>query len=246
MQKKTREETIKAYKNYNKPIEFLYNEKFVNWSGKTKDSNEYYSEIIASELLKNLSIFDTIHQISRTNGYKINDHTKIVIDLTSHRREEIFAKRLAYIKLEYLGEILDYQIPLKSTQKDKLGKIDLASFNKDTKNFHLIELKYDDNKETLLRTALEIFTYSRLVDKNKLLKDYLHKDYKFIFNNYYQNEIDLDTIQVVPTVLITEKCNCFDELEEMELSERPKLKALSLALDIKYFTINLPITPYES
>jgi hypothetical protein len=46
-------------------------------------------------------------------------------------------------------------------------------------------------------------------------------------------------INVIPAVLVVPKCNAYDELEEVEIGQRPKLKALALALGIKYFTVEL-------
>lgn len=242
--------TIDEYQNYVKlkPIDSLYAENFVNWKGKTKDTDNYYTEVIANELLQNLSILETITIISRANSYKINHHNKIEIDLTSNRQEEIFAKRLAYLNLECLGEVLDYQIPLKNTQKNKAGKIDLVSFNKDAKKFHLIELKYNGNNETLLRAILEIYTYSKLVDKKKLLDDFSNnfpelKGYEFILIKLFQS----NDLKIIPTVLVSdsEDCNPYNELIEMYSGERLKLKALALALGIEFYTVKVETTKFE-
>lgn len=73
----------------------------------------------------------------------------------------------------YIGKIIDYQTPLKNSLKDPAGKIDLLSWNKDKKQAYIIEFKVpkaDDKarQETLLRCILEIETYSRILDFNKL------------------------------------------------------------------------------
>ena len=166
--------TIDQFRNYMKsePVGLLYRTKFVNLKGTTKDTDKYYTEVLAQELLQNLSVLSSINTISRTSSYRINHHDKIEIDLQSNRDEEIFAKRIACLNLEYLGKILDYQIPLKDTQESKAGKIDMVSYEATDRRFHLIELKYFGNEETLLRTILEIYTYSMIVDGAKLLNDY--------------------------------------------------------------------------
>ena len=234
--KKTRNETIGELNKELSSIENLYKSKCVNWTGKTKDTNEYYSEIIANELLRNLNEFDKIPIVTRTNTYCRENHKKIEIDLDSNRNEEIFAKRIAYLDLGELGFIKDYQIPLKDTKADKgLGKIDLISYNEETKTLYLIELKYEDNKETLLRASLESYTYYKIVDKTKLINDCFDNQ-KFILNKSY-NHSDPSEINVKSAVLVIPKCNAYDELEDVELGERPKLKALALALDISYFTL---------
>lgn len=213
-------------------INNLYKAKCINWKGKTNDTKVLYSELIAQELIQNLELFKSIEKITRTNTYCRKEHAKISIDLESNRKEEIFAKRLAYLKLEELGEIKDYQIPLKNASSDKgLGKIDLISYREDMRSLFLIELKYIGNEETLLRAMLEIYTYSIVIDKNKLVNDCL-------------GDKNTDGIKLIPTVLLVEGCNAYKELDQMESGIRPKLKALALVLGIKFFTIELQV--YET
>ncbi len=237
--KKTRNETIIELKKEFSSIENLYKSKCVNWSGTTKDTNELYSEIVANELLRNLKEYDKASTITRAETYFRENHCNIEMDIcNSNRNEENFAKRLTGLKLDGLGLIKDYQIPLKDTRADKgLGKIDLISFNEKTKSLYLIELKYDGNSETLLRASLESYTYYKIVDKIKLIDDFFNNQ-KFILNKIY-NHIDSTEINVKPAVLVVPKCKAYDELEDVELGERPKLKALALALEIKYFTLEL-------
>ncbi len=235
--KKTKKETIDEFKKEISDIENLYKSKCINWTGKTKDTNELYSEIISNELLRNLKEFDKISTITRTNTYCRKNHCNIEIDIcNSNRDEENFAKRITGLKLEGLGRIKDYQIPLKDTRTDKgLGKIDLISFNEETKTLYLIELKYKNNKETLLRATLESYTYFKIVDKIKLVNDCFNSE-EFILNKVY-NSINPNEINIKSAVLVVPKCNAYDELESIKLEERPKLKALALALDFKYFTV---------
>ncbi len=227
--KKTKKETIDELKKELLKIGTLYKSKCVNWIGKTSDTNELYSEIIANELLHDIKKFDEILTVTRTNSYYTKKHCNIQIDICkSNREEENFAKRLTGLTLENIGLIKDYQIPLKDTMKDKgLGKIDLISFNKETKTLYLIEFKYEGNNETLLRASLESYTYYKIVNKDKLIKNY--------FNSH--NQIEISKINIKPAVIVVPKCNAYNELKDVELGKRPKLKALALALDIKYFTI---------
>ena len=229
----TEQQTIKKVQKELKSVETLYNAKCVNWRGITTDTKEFYTEIIANELLWNLKEFDKINQITRTSSYCRENHSKITIDLNSNRREEIFAKRIAMMEFSELGVIKDYQVPLKDTLKDiGIGKIDLISFNEDIKTLFLIELKCRGNSDTLLRALLESYTYYKIVDKTKLKNDF--------FSNQ-ENGINPEEISVVPTVLITQGCNAFFELGQMELDEMQRLKALSLALSIKIFSIDFEI-----
>ncbi|MBC8213021.1 MAG: hypothetical protein H8E71_00035 [Candidatus Marinimicrobia bacterium] len=238
--KKSRNETLAEFKKEFSIIENLYKAKCINWSGSTNDSDELYTEIISNEILRNLIEFDKIKTVTRSNTYCRENHKAIEIDLESNRKEEIFAKRIAYLDLGELGLIKDYQIPLKDTQADKgLGKIDLISFNSESKTLYLIELKYDGNKETLLRASLESYTYYKIINHKKLINDCLNNK-QFILNKVFDS-VNPDEINIKPAVLLTPNCNAFDEFYEMELGERPKLKSLSLALDINYFTLEIMV-----
>ena len=57
-------------------------------------------------------------------------------------------------------------------QTDKAGKIDLLAYNENEKTLRILELKKPDSKETMLRCVLEAYTYLKIVDKVKLLKDF--------------------------------------------------------------------------
>lgn len=206
-------------------IEKLYKAQCINWTGTTTGSNEQYSEIIAEELfLNHLTELKNILSVPRNNSYYRENHCNIEIDICkSNRDEENFAKRITGLKLETLGLIKDYQIPLKDTRANEgIGKIDLISYK--DKYLFLIELKYTDNPDTLLRAILEIYTYSKIVDKNKLIKDFL-------------DSVNPDEIKIIPSILLAPSCNSYDELKEMEDGKRPHLKKLSLELGISFFTM---------
>ena len=75
---------------------------------------------------------------------------------------------------DIIGKIIDYQTPLKDIQTDKAGKIDLLAYNEneEEKTLRILELKKPDSEETMLRCVLEAYTYLKVVDKDKLLKDF--------------------------------------------------------------------------
>lgn len=154
----------------------FYKASIVNYKGyangeKQEDKNRY-SEIISSALLsKNLlqswkelapvrpNHFDTAHTPSEKVEMEKLQGT--------NRKEEILAKLLFYQReVAGLGYIFDYQTPLKETQDDSYGKIDLLGYNTDDKCYSVIELKYrpSGSEETLLRCVLEAYTYYRLLD----------------------------------------------------------------------------------
>jgi len=230
-----KKQTIDALQKELASITSLYNAKCVNWTGETSDTNEPYNEVIASELLRNLKAFDSINTITRESSYCRENHCNIEMDIcNSNRREEIFAKRMTGLTLEGLGHILDYQVPLKGTRADKeAGKIDMLSFNQQTSTFYLIEVKYKDNTETLLRASLESYTYFRVVDREKLLADYGALLEKMV------GYVDLENVTIKPAVLLVPPCKANNELEDLAMYERPQLKALALALGMSYFTLEM-------
>lgn len=153
-------------------VQDFYKQGFVNYKGKTKDTKKFYTEVIAEWLLdKRLDLLEQIPTITRENTYKIPSHNGVQSNGTSNRREEIIAKEMFLQKeLAILGKVLDYQTPLKNKRSDCSGKIDLLSY--DGKTLRLLELKEPENKETMLRCVLEGFTYLKIVDTKKLLKDF--------------------------------------------------------------------------
>ncbi len=157
--------------------------KSVNHRGITADG-ERYTEIIAKHLLDNYDRWaEKIPMITRKKTYDSTHDGTVPSDLsnaegTSPKIKKQKEKRLA-IKMfntvdhfSLIGKICDYETPLKSVRSDVAGKIDLFSKCEDG-SIILLELKTAENQEeTLLRAVLEIYTYSRIVDGKKLLKDF--------------------------------------------------------------------------
>ena len=156
----------------------FYKRKVVNYRGKTSDSKDYYTEVVAEWVLKNIYLFDYIKPITREKSYKVDSHDGIIKNEESKREEEKIAMKLFDLSqnqrkvFDVIGKIIDYQTPLKDIQTDKAGKIDLLAYNKKEKILRILELKRPGSKETMLRCVLEAYTYSKVVDKAKLLKDF--------------------------------------------------------------------------
>ena len=156
----------------------LYKRKVVNYRGKTSDSKDYYTEVVAEWILKNIYLFDYIKPITREKSYKVDSHDGKIKNKDSRREEEIIAMKLFDFSqnqgkvFDIIGKIIDYQTPLKNVQTDDVGKIDLLAYNESKKTLRILELKKPDSKETMLRCVLEAYTYSKVVDKAKLLKDF--------------------------------------------------------------------------
>ena len=179
----SKNEIIKIIEEAKSDMRNFYKKEFVNYSGETSDTKEYYTEIIAEWLLDNFYLFDTIKMISRESSYKVDSHNGIIKDENSNHEEEKIAMELFDYSqnkgatFDIIGKIIDYQTPLKNVQKDDVGKIDLLAYNEKEKTLKILELKKPDSKETMLRCVLEAYTYLKIVDKDKLLKDFgLPKD----------------------------------------------------------------------
>ena len=156
----------------------FYKRKVVNYRGTTSDSKEYYTEVVAEWILKNIYLFDYIKPITREKSYKADSHDGKNKDNDSNREEEKIAMKLFELSqnqgkvFDIIGKIIDYQTPLKDIQTDKAGKIDLLAYNEEEKILRILELKRPDSKETMLRCVLEAYTYLKVVDRAKLLKDF--------------------------------------------------------------------------
>ena len=175
----SKDEIIKKLEVAKSEMWKFYSQDFVNYRGKTSDKErDYYTEIIAKWLLDNIELFNDIKMISRENSYKVDSHDGKNKDNDSNREEEKIAMKLFDLSqnqgkvFEIIGKIIDYQTPLKDIQTDKAGKIDLLAYNENEKTLRILELKKPDSKETMLRCVLEAYTYLKVVDKAKLLKDF--------------------------------------------------------------------------
>ena len=176
--KYSKEEIIKKLEESKSEMGQFYSENFLNYISETSDKEGDYTEIIAGWLLDNIELFNDIEMISRKSNYKVKTHDGIIKNEGSKREEEKIAMKLFELSqnqgkvFDIIGKIIDYQTPLKDIQTDKAGKIDLLAYNEEEKILRILELKRPDSKETMLRCVLEAYTYLKVVDKDKLLKDF--------------------------------------------------------------------------
>ena len=176
--KYSKEEIIKKLEASKSEMGQFYSEDFLNYISETSDKEGDYTEIIAGWLLDNIELFNEIKLITREKSYKVKTHDGIIKNEESKREEEKIAMKLFDSSknrgkvFDIIGKIIDYQIPLKNVRGDKAGKIDLLAYNEKEKTLRILELKRPDSKETMLRCVLEAYTYLKVVDKDKLLKDF--------------------------------------------------------------------------
>ena len=178
--KYSKEEIIKKLEASKSEMGQFYSEDFLNYISETSDKERDYTEIIAGWLLDNIELFNEIKLITREKSYKVKTHDGIIKNEESKREEEKIAMKLFDSSknrgkvFDIIGKIIDYQTPLKNVRGDKAGKIDLLAYNENEnpKTLRILELKRPDSKETMLRCVLEAYTYLKVVDKAKLLKDF--------------------------------------------------------------------------
>ena len=170
----TKKEIINKCEVALKVVKNFYKNDFVNYRGKTTDTDELYTEIIAKFVCDNIKCFYNIPMITRKTSYKTKTH-KGEYHENSNRVEEITAMKLFNkckegFSFDKIGRIIDYQTPLKNKRTDEAGKIDLLSINDNI--VYILELKKVDSEETMLRCVLEGYTYLQTLNKEKLLKDF--------------------------------------------------------------------------
>lgn len=170
----------------------FYKQPFINYRGKTEDTDEFFTEVIAEFLCGRITEFvNGITAITRESSYKTPGHDGVIKDLDSGREEEIIAMKMYDKNYDFIGKLIDYQTPLKNKRTDEAGKIDLLAYDGTT--LRILELKKPDSTETMLRCVLEGYTYlktaniAKLLDNFKLPSDTIVKACPFVFKNGEQH-----------------------------------------------------------
>ena len=173
-------------------ISTFYKQPFINYRGKTEDTDEYFTEVIAEFLCEHISEFmNGITVITRESPYKTPGHDGVIKDIDSGREEEIIAMKMYDKEYDFVGKMIDYQTPLKNKRTDEAGKIDLLAYDGTT--LRILELKKPDSTETMLRCVLEGYTYLKTANIAKLLADFekpsstIVKACPFVFKNGEQH-----------------------------------------------------------
>lgn len=233
-------------------IKNFYRDSILNRSGPSSTDKQFYSDYIAQKLLvklKQKNLFSDGINESRRGDY-LTGHDGVTDEY--HDSEKVFAKSLFGQPLERLGRIIDYEIPLTERKgKDKIddpknyGDIDLISLNDDTNTAYLIELKMADKKETLLRAALEIETYSQVVEEEPLNEFVNKKSERF-------GILKIDDLTINKAVLFAiNDSKLPKELRPENRGRYPNLFKLLYKLNIGVFTIdyryptNIHINPWK-
>ena len=223
----TKKEIIRSISEYflRNDLVNLYKDKIINYKGATTDTKEPYIKIIAEYLSEHFDDFQNGFEnakITRNTSYKTNGHNGIS-DFNFYerkkgeRREEKIAHAMFCQYKEQTcccGNILDYQIPLKNTKNDKgVGKIDLLGYSKKGDEVYLLELKKDKSDETLLRCILEAYTYSKIVNTEKLFNDFgiFEKSKLIISPLVFKDDESVKQLELLTPLLkkLNTKLKCF-------------------------------------
>lgn len=129
----------------------------------------------ASKMLEQIqgelrSIRESSYHLSRREHYCVKSHYEKFPEADyirakkqkPFRKEEWMCRWCMGERFSPIGEIVDYQVPLKHSRGGEckgMGKIDLLSVDGDTA--WLLELKVPDSTEHPLRAIMEIYTYWR-------------------------------------------------------------------------------------
>ena len=192
----------------NNMTEDVYKRKEVNYQSVTNDTNEYYSEVVAAQILQKYNISDSSAlkkylfpenkmTVEKERTYDvIHKPENIEINNKSKRNEENIAKNSLKISLcsDDNYEVIDYQVPVNRVQYSKQGKIDLILRNNKENTLLLAELKDENSSETILRAVTEIKTYLTKIEVN-------NSSYKRIKESYKNSSVDLE--KILPAVIFS-------------------------------------------
>jgi hypothetical protein len=200
----------------------LYKREYVKNIGMTSDTKRPFAEVVSAWLLKDdhLKRLDNIKNVIRNQSYDMKhtaDWEKLKKSKNKHS-EKFIAKALFHDTYDEIGYMRDFQTPLKGSEKDVgVGEIDLFSYNEKTNKVYLLELKREDNTESLLRCVLEIYTY---------WKQLQHKQFLTNFKIH-------DNAEIIPAVLVFQDGKQHQQFK----SNLTETKKLMKNLGVKFFTL---------
>ena len=202
-------------------VSLFYRWEALNYRGAAHDNDKLlYGELISQLVLadKNYKQLNKIEKITRSESYIVDSHKNKIIYMVGRkskieREEENLAKELCSKEymFRHIGKIVDYQIPLKDYDEehrdDSVGKIDLLSVNESTSTVFLIELKRKNSTETMLRCVFEGYTYYKVLNKEKLLRNMREK--KLLEREPYEYKI-------IVSPLVFKNSQPYKDIEEIK------------------------------
>jgi hypothetical protein len=155
--------------------------KIITWRGRAKDFDQSYSDIIATELLKKENL-EWLKSISVDNPYLDKSYFPDTHSRNSNFNPNKSNREEAYIVKDLIKNkdcaFFDEQIPLMNLGKMNIDLIRFDINNTEKPTIQIMELKrpdIDNYSETLLRCVLEIYTYRKVINDDKLKNDFLAK-----------------------------------------------------------------------
>lgn len=200
-----------------------------NFGEKLKEVNNNLSLFTASKNYNNDKLRDSYTVKSHKQPFPQADYQNAKSN-KPFRKEEWICK-LAYGKtFNEIGEIVDYQVPLKVTGVTKSlnagkGKIDLLSYNKETDTAYLLEVKVDTSTESPLKAIMEAYTYWQQINGSN--------PYKFLRKTVIGNQISEKT-KLKKAIVIFER-NEERYLYQKFQKHKSNLEKLMNDLDIEGF-----------
>lgn len=206
--------------------ETFYRESFFNQKSLTFEGTPYTE--VYSELILDNSVVDKLNDIEcvcRRNSYNPPGHILPTVNKETNQTEKTIAKGLLNNSFDGFGRVIGFEIPLQDTSKDVGGDIDLLSYNEQTNNAFILELKEPKSPETLLRCAIEAYTYYKRVNHAKLISDF---------------GLPGDCV-LVPAPLVFTGSQAANEY--LDIVNRPFLHSLLLKLNAQVFIIDVDDIP---
>ena len=117
--------------------------------------------------------------------------------------KNMFAGKIVHDDI--FGELIDYEVPLNNKRNDGAGDIDFIS--RKNGKLWMVEIKNYDSEEAILKAVLEIQSYYQIVDKDKLISDYMED---------YSLPPDIETEKVVAIFDRTEASKQYMESEKVK------------------------------
>ena len=174
--KYTRAEIVKMCEDAaREDITTFYTKGFVNYRVKVKGNPDlYYTELIAEFIINHIDKFEKMkcldkeHCVKMYNLHHTGECNPMTDCLEARTAIDMYKKSRSGHDMKYVGEIIDYHVPIKTKMTRTAGKIDLLSVTDDA--VYAITLKRDDCKDTMLKCVLEAYTHIKMVNKQKLKK----------------------------------------------------------------------------
>lgn len=206
-----------------------------------RTSRAGYLEWIAEWIVSSFLQIELKAEGLRRRSFRAESH-RGQIDLQTGI-EQLTEKRLVRAmfnstQLPPLGNVIDYEVPLKDTKKAKHGNIDLLCALPETAL--CVEAKEPDSQESILKAVLEAYVYTSLVSSKKQL---------------FLSSFKLDpTLQLTPAVLTFASAQSGRQLKE--LNKYPYLLKLIEMLNaqlanigvapMRFFVVENPVSELAS